>query len=91
MYIRLRGLNRSVAQKNGISTDNPWGIKSQSLPGEAQDHGWDSKGDTNFKNEHTPRNVEVVDVSEDDGEQDPPPPKKPKVVPESSDDRNLGT
>ena len=81
----------SVAQKNGISTDNPWGIQPQSLPGEAQDHGWDSQGDTNSKNEHTPRNVEVVDASEDDGEQDPPPPKKPKVVHESSDDRNLGT
>ncbi len=46
---------------------------------------------TNSKDEHTPRNVEVVDVSDDDGEQDPPPPNKPKVVHESSDDENLGT
>ena len=96
----------SVAQKNGISTDNPWGIQPpslpgeaqdhgwgqpQSLPGEAQDHGWGPQEVTNSENAHTPRNVEVVDLSEDDCEQDPPPPKKPKVVHESSDDRNLGT
>jgi hypothetical protein len=30
----------SVAQKNGISTHNPWGIKPQSQPEAAQDHGW---------------------------------------------------
>ena len=86
--------------------DNPWGIQPpslpgeaqdhgwgqpQSLPGEAQDHGWGPQEVTNSENEHTPRNVDVVDLSEDDGEQDPPPPKKPKVVHESSDDRNLGT
>ncbi len=76
---------------HNVHTDNPWGIQTQSLPGEAQDHGWDSQKDTNSKNLQTPRNVEVVDVSDDDGEQDLPPPKKPKVVHESSDDRNLGT
>jgi hypothetical protein len=62
-------------------------MQPQSLPGVAQDHGWDSKGDTNSKSEQ----VEVVDVNDDDGEQDPPPPKKPKVAHESSDDSNLGT
>ncbi len=67
------------------------GIQPQSQPEEAQDHGWSKQEATNSKDEHTPRNVEVVDVSEVDGEQDPPPPKKPKVVHESSDDRNLGS
>jgi hypothetical protein len=81
----------SVAQKNGISTDNPWGIQPQSLPGEAQDQGCGPRVVTNSEDEHTRRNVEVVDVSDDECEQDPPPPKKPKVVHESSDDRNLGT
>ncbi len=37
------------------------------------------------------RKVEIIDESDnDDDEQDPPPPKKPKVVHESSDNRNLG-
>jgi hypothetical protein len=81
----------SVAQKNGISTYNPWGIQPQSQPETAQDHGWGKQVATNSKDKRTSRNVEVVDVSEDDEEQDPPPPKKPKVVHESSDDRNLGS
>ena len=81
----------SVAQKNGISTYNPWGIQPQSQPETAQDHGWGKQEATNSKDKRTSRNVEVVDVSEDDEEQDPPPPKKPKVVHESSDDRNLGS
>ena len=38
------------------------------------------------------RLVEIIDVSDNDGEeQDPPPPKRPRVMHESSDNRNLGT
>ena len=79
-------LKRPDSKWGSVAQKNSWG-QPQSLSGEAQDHGWDSKGDTNSKSEH----VEVVDVNDDDGEQDPPPPKKPKVVHESSDDSNLGS
>jgi hypothetical protein len=38
------------------------------------------------------RLVEIIDVSDNDGEeQDPPPPKRLRVMHESSDNRNLGT
>jgi hypothetical protein len=36
------------------------------------------------------RHVEIIDLSDND-DQVPPPPKKPRVVYESSDNRNLGT
>ena len=38
------------------------------------------------------RLVKIIDVSDNEGEeQDPPPPKRPRVMHESSDNRNLGT
>jgi hypothetical protein len=79
-------LKRPDSKWGSVAQKKLWG-QSQSISGEAQDHGWNSKGDTNSKSEH----VEVVDENDDDGEQDPPPPKKPKVVHESSDDSNLGS
>jgi hypothetical protein len=72
----------SVAQKNGLSTYNPWNIQRPDAT-KTEDHGWG-------KRKATPRNVEVVSVAMSDDEQDPPPPKKLKVIFESSDDRNLG-
>ena len=44
----------------------------ESQPETAQDHGWGKQEATNSKDKRTPRNVEVVDVSDDDEEQDPP-------------------
>ncbi len=42
--------------------------------------------------DHEERRVEIIDVSDNEGEEQfPPPSKRPKVVHESSDDRNLGT
>ncbi len=42
--------------------------------------------------DHEERRVEIIDVSDNEGEEQfPPPPKRPKVVHESSDNRNLGT
>jgi hypothetical protein len=38
------------------------------------------------------RRVEIIDVSDNEGEEQfPPPPKRLRVVHESSDNRNLGT
>jgi hypothetical protein len=62
------------------------------------DNGWGpaTKDEVTANNEdvvdHEERRVEIIDVSDNEGEEQfPPPPKRPKVVHESSDNRNLGT
>jgi hypothetical protein len=61
-------------------------------------HGWGSAPEVKVTasnddvNDNEERLVEIIDVSDNDGdEQDPPPPKRLRVVHEYSDNRNLGT
>jgi hypothetical protein len=82
-----------------MQTSHPkWGSSVQKLVSEIDtNHGWGpaTKDEVTDNNEdvvdHEERLVEIIDVSEDEGEEQfPPPPKRLRVVHESSDNRNLG-
>jgi hypothetical protein len=82
-----------------MQTSHPkWGSSVQKLVSEIDtNHGWGpaTKDEVTDNNEdvvdHEERLVEIIDVSEDEGEEQfPPPPKRLRVVHESSDIRNLG-
>ena len=83
------------------STSHPkWGssVQKKKLVSEIDtNHEWGpaTKDEVTDNNEgvvdHEERLVEIIDVSEDEGEEQfPPPPKRLRVVHESSDIRNLG-
>jgi hypothetical protein len=84
-----------------MSTSGPkWGrsLQQKKQVVDIDNHGWgpaiDEKApaSNNDVDDNEERLVEIIDVSDnDDDDQDPPPPKKPKVVHESSDNRNLET
>ncbi len=83
------------------TTSHPkWGssVQQKKQVVEMDNHGWGPATEDQVTannddvDDNEERLVEIIDVSDNEGEeQDPPPPKRLRVIHESSDNRNLGT